>query len=494
MKRIGRVAAAVVVLYALLLVPAGERPRVPPASEPARKQSFAWNQDDYWRGLETTYRSLKHGGCGTSVPALGPQFMAVQEALRSIAGARPAPADPVFRELERRVFEIGPVVGACGARVAEYLRLTADLRTAVKERSRDWDLGSAAARDTLYRLLYGSRAAAEEVILQAGAGTAPSLLPGRDEPSGAPGTLVHGVRVHSGDILVSRGGAATSALIARGNDYPGNFSHIALVFVDPAAPAARIVEAHIERGTVVSTVEQYFRDKKLRVMLLRPRADLPALVRDPLLPHRAAQLAYDGATTRHIPYDFEMDYREHSRLFCSEVASAAYGAFGVTLWAGISRISSPGLRRWLGDLGVRHFETQEPSDLEYDPQLAVVAEWRDPETLRKDRHDNAVTEAMLEGAEAGDELDYPRLLLPLARIAKGYSAALNLAGKVGPVPEGMPAGTALRSLWYARRHDAIAALLAGRAASFRAERGYEPPYWELVRLAREAKREAEGRE
>ena len=32
--------------------------------------------------------------------------------------------------------------------------------------------------------------------------------------------------------MPSAGGAATSALIARGNDFPGNFSHIALVHVD----------------------------------------------------------------------------------------------------------------------------------------------------------------------------------------------------------------------------------------------------------------------
>jgi hypothetical protein len=56
----------------------------------------------------------------------------------------------------------------------------------------------------------------------------------------------------------------------------------------------------------------------------------------------------------------------------------------MALWMGISHISSPGLRKWLSAFGVTHFETQEPSDLEYDPQLVVVAEWRDPETLRKD--------------------------------------------------------------------------------------------------------------
>src|SRR2546422_946746 len=59
-----------------------------------------------------------------------------------------------------------------------------------------------------------------------------SLLEGRREPSATPAATVHGVEIRSGDILVSRGGYPTSALIARGNDYPGNFSHVGLVHVD----------------------------------------------------------------------------------------------------------------------------------------------------------------------------------------------------------------------------------------------------------------------
>ena len=285
-------------------------------------------------------------------------------------------------------------------------------------------------------------------MTQAPAGSFPALLKGTDEPSATPAADVRNILLHSGDILVSRGGAPTSALIARGSDYPGNFSHIAFVYVDPATKKAKIVEAHIEIGVVASTVEQYLADKKLRVMLLRPRADLPQIKKDPMLPHKAAEYAYKRATEGHVAYDFPMDYKDHSKLFCSEVASEAYERFGVNLWAGISHISSPGLRRWLAAFGVKHFETQEPSDLEYDPQLRVVAEWREPATLKKDRIDNAVTEVMLEGAEKGDNIDYQWYLLPLSRIVKGYSMLLNQFGKAGPIPEGMSATTALRTQDY----------------------------------------------
>src|SRR5207247_2437343 len=189
------------------------------------------------------------------------------------------------------------------------------------------DVASDGARAGLYRSLYGFRGAVEEAMLQHPESSLP-LVEGRREPSATPATNVHGVEVHSGDILVSRGGYPTSALIARGNDYPGNFSHVGLVHVDGVSHAASVIEAHIERGVAVSTADEYLRDKKLRIMVLRLRADLAPLIADPLLPHRAASLALERARSGHIRYDFDMDYTDPSPLFCSEVASSVYGGLG----------------------------------------------------------------------------------------------------------------------------------------------------------------------
>ena len=183
-------------------------------------------------------------------------------------------------------------------------------------------------------------------MLVAGVGdgsSVPAMLAGTDEPSPTPATNILGVAIHSGDILVSRGGAPTSALIARGNDFPGNFSHVALAHVDETTRAISVIEAHIEKGVVVSSFADYLADKKLRVMVLRLRSEMPQLAADPMLPHKAASLAFQQATARHIPYDFAMDYRDHSKQFCSEVASAAYEQCGVRLWMGISHLSSRGV-------------------------------------------------------------------------------------------------------------------------------------------------------
>lgn len=478
-------AAALLSGYLLLLIPESEVPIETAVSQPVRGKPFRWDQDQVWHALEAEMTAARSRGCAEVAPVIDGHFREMDLRLDELARRGARAEDAVFGELETLTFQTAPWIPACPDRLAGFSDRVARLRMELKRQSLHWDMGDPEVRRTLYRLLYGSRAAIEEIVLQVPPGHAvPALIPGKEEPSATPWAGLLGVRIHSGDILVSRGGAATSALIARGNDFPGNFSHVALVHVDPGTQLASIVEAHIERGVAVSSLEDYVRDIKLRVMVLRLRADLPALAEDPMLPHRAAEQALRQARRSHIPYDFAMDFSDPGRWFCSEVASAAYARQGVRLWMGVSHISSAGLRRWLAGFGVRHFATQEPSDLEYDPQLAVVAEWRDLEALRADHLDNAVTEVMLEGAEAGHTLGHDAPLLPLARLVKLYSRGLNAVGRVGPIPEGMSATAALRYRWYTRRHERIKAALIEAADRFRREQGYEPPYWKLVEMAR----------
>ena len=477
--------AAAVIAFALLSYPAPD----PPIPAGASGKPFTWKQDEKWKALEASFLEAREIGCRGLERRIGQGFRQAGKYLSAVDVPAVRPDAPVLSRLETLSFGLGTAVAACPERLTDYVHLVTKTRSLLKRRSQGWDLNDRAARDRLYRLIYGGRAALEEVMLQAPPGTVPALVKGEDVPSAAPSyAFQHGV-LRSGDILVSRGGAPTSALIARGNDYPGNFSHVALFHVDETTGEPGIVESHIEMGVVVSTVEQYVRDKKLRIMVLRLRPDLPQVKADPLLPHRAAKRAHDEVKSRHIPYDFEMDFRDPSKWFCSEVASWAYRQHGVELWKGTTRMSAPGVVRWLSYFGVTHFETQAPADLEYDPQLSVVAEWRDPETLWQDHVDNAVVEALLEGADEGDTIPAPWWKLAAVRLAKGYSVVLNLFGGVGPVPEGMDATAALRNLELSRRHETMRRAVLARAEAFRQAGGYRPPYWELVRMANDVRKE-----
>ena len=471
----------VVVLAAWLFVPAGSPAVVPPADA----RPFLWDQDEIWASLEAAFLAARDTGCDATEERIDDLLAALADDIDWLEDSNPAPRDERFDAIESTLFAAAPLVAACPGQVSPMLDVVNRLRPALKRASRDWNIGDTAARDRVYRILYGARMAVEEVLLQHDAGDFPDLAPGTDVPSRAPSVVFNGVRLHSGDILVSRGGAPVSALIARGNDYPGNFSHIALLHISDQQEVS-VIEAHIEVGVTVSGLEQYLADKKLRIMVLRLDNTLEQLQAEPLLAHLAATAALDEARERHVPYDFAMHYEDPTKKFCSEVASAPYADLGVRLWEGRTTMSARGTTAWLTALGVEQFTTHGPSDLEYDPKVVVVAEWRNREALFDDHVDNAVIDAMLEAAEGGVVIDYDYLYLPMARIMKAYSLMLNAAGRPGPVPEGMTATTALRSKWLDERHQAIKADVLRRAEAFTAKKGYVPPYWQLFEMARDA--------
>jgi hypothetical protein len=474
---------ASIFFFMLLSIPAPD----PPIAKGVAGKPFTWRQDATWNALEASFRQARNIGCDGLKEPIDAGFRQDKRYLATLATSQFRPGATIFTELEKNIFSLGTMVAACPERLQDYIDLVTRTRSLLKSQSEHWDMNDHVARDRLYRLIYGGRAALEEVMLQSPAGSYPGLILADKVPSVTPSYTFRTLNLHSGDILVSRGGAPTSALIARGNDYPGNFSHVALFYVEEKTGEPAIIESHIERGVVISRVDEYIRDKKLRIMVLRLRPDLLHLNNDPMLPHKAAQRAYEDVKARHIPYDFEMDYKDPSKQFCSEVASSAYRPLGVELWKGTTHMSSPGVVKWLSYFGVTHFETQAPADLEYDPQLSIVAEWRDPETLWQDHVDNAVIEAMLEGADDGDVISYPRWKLAPARLVKAYSIVLNLFGAVGPIPEGMDSTAALRNLELAARHEEIKQKVLVQEAAFREKRGYRAPYWELVRMANEAR-------
>jgi hypothetical protein len=78
-------------------------------------------------------------------------------------------------------------------------------------------------------------------------------------------------------------------------------------------------------------------------------------------------------------------------------------------------------------------------------------------------------------------------------VLKAYSVFKNLWGGIGPIPEGMDAAAALKNDHFSKRHTAIKHRLKILAEDFERSRGYRPPYWELVKLARVAKAEVDSR-
>ena len=464
-------------IYLLLLIPV-------PSNEhkiQAHQQPFSWSSDSLWNKLEADFSESRKLDTAILHIKIDSVFRIEEKLCSEMESSTIALNDSVYNAVLFHFFSLSALVAAQPQYAHQLNVLYGRIRTAVKFQSQQVDINSTAVRNSLYKMLYGLRAAVEEVALQAD--STEHILFGKEEHSATASTNILGITVHSGDLLVSRGGAEVSAFISRGNDYPGNFSHVALVYIDASTNIPYLIEAHIEKGVAVSSVADYVKDKKLRFMVLRPRFDLPQLKTDSMLPQKVALYAFDEAAKRHIPYDFKMNYDDSSAMFCSEVGSYAYRKNGLQLWKAVSTISSPGVENWLHSFGVEHFVTQMPSDLEYDPQLTVVAEWKDGETLFKDHLNNAVMDALLTEADKGAEIGYNTWKLPVARVLKAYCVVLNLFGKVGKIPEGMSAVQAMKNLEFVNIFQQVKKSVALQAETFTGEKKYKPPYWQLVKMA-----------
>lgn len=484
MKKFGKkllyVVAVLALVYLLLLIP---DTKGKPVSIKTGKTAFAWNRDDLWKQMENRFRQAKQMEEGKLDSIIDVQKTISEKQFLGLQNKRIAASDTIWSAIQDNFFITASLIAAQQKDVSWIIDAYNGFRNQVKIQSRHWDMNDAGSRNTVYSLLYGLRAAVEEVLLQSDRLKFPAAMLVNNERSVTPSAAIFGMEVHSGDLLVSRGGAEVSALISRGNDYPGNFSHIALIYVDEKTKQPYLIEAHIEKGVAMASVAQYENDKKLRFMVMRPRADLPEMMANPLLPQQAAKRMFDEAQQRHIPYDFKMNFNDTTEMFCSEVASYAYRTKGLQVWKYPSTISSQGVVNWLSDFGVENFITQMPSDLEYDPQLSVVAEWRHPETLFQDHIDNAVMDALLEKANKGETIDYNIWQLPVVRVLKGYCMIKNAFGKTGMIPEGMSATKALKNQTFVTMHVQVKNKTNQLADGFFKQHGYRAPYWQLVKFA-----------
>lgn len=480
MRRIPKILAGLIVAYLLLLIPAPQN-KVPP--QRPSESPFFWNQDELWKSLELSFQEARLLDQEELDSIIGSRTKDADQLLRFYEESVRGPVDPIYEQLELSFFHIAPLIAASFDKSDWHIRYYNRVRRKIKEDSQVWDMNSSESRNTLYRILYGMRAAVDEIMLQSGGELKNPVIFVTNEPSATPATEILGIKVHSGDLLVSRGGVEMSAFISRGNDYPGNFSHVAIIYIDEETNTPYIVESHIDKGVTIASPDAYLQDRKLRLMVLRPRADIPEIEANSDVPHLAAEFMFREATERHIPYDFKMDYFDSTAMFCSEVGSFAYRQYGIELWASESTVSSDGIVNWLVTFGVEYFLNQLPSDLEYDPLLSVVAEWRDMETLVNDHVDNAVMDALIRRANQGEKLNYDIWLLPVVRVLKVYSFVLNSMGREGIIPEGMSSMTALTSKEFVRRFQQTKALTMRKVREFRAQKGYMPPYWQIIGMA-----------
>jgi hypothetical protein len=180
----------------------------------------------------------------------------------------------------------------------------------------------------------------------------------------------------SGDILLVRGTIHNSAAIARIGDVDSQFSHAALIYIDKRG-CQYVVEALIADGATYGSLHYALAHNLGRAVIFRhPDADLA---------HRAAETIFRKVRRsrwffrRHIPYDFSMELDETGRMFCSKLIRVAFAeaSNGEFVMPAFPTRFEQASWDFLDRIGVTAVRTFAPGDMELEPGLEAIAEWRD---------------------------------------------------------------------------------------------------------------------
>ena len=228
----------------------------------------------------------------------------------------------------------------------------------------------------------------------------------------------------SGDVILSRGKAYTSAAISNLGEFDTQFSHLSLVYQDELGKFWTI-EAHIEVGSFVRELEDHVADKNARTVVFR--------FKDPEIAHEAAKKMFNKVKTAFdtkgpINYDFGFDKKDSSELFCSEIISLGFELatnkeLDVPLYESAILRRKPKIVRQLGLKAENSFI---PADIEVDPRFELISEWKNPAILADILQKDAVLRTLfklsdeeghvLKQASTGTSLLYRNVAWPLRRV------------------------------------------------------------------------------
>lgn len=230
--------------------------------------------------------------------------------------------------------------------------------------------------------------------------------------------------LRSGDILLTRGNAYTSAAISNLGEFDTQFSHMSMVYKDEKGDLWT-VEAHIEVGSFVRPLQDHIDDSNYRTMVFR--------YDDPEVARKAAEYIFHKVknasdTTGNILYDFSFNQDDNDELFCSEIISYAYakvtnGKVQLPIFRSRLMVRKPEFVKQLEITAEKSFI---PADIEVDPRFKIVSEWRDAARTQENLQKDAVLQAMFKWsdqygyrmiqASSKKSLIYRNIAWPLRRV------------------------------------------------------------------------------
>ncbi len=194
----------------------------------------------------------------------------------------------------------------------------------------------------------------------------------------------------SGDIIISKGVSFTSSTISSVTNPTAVFSHIILVHVDLVTKKVETMESYIGMGVKIFSVEEALKNENARILVLR--------LKDQTLAQAAADYMYkrikkSEADESPIPYDYDLDFRDNSKLSCEEIA---YDSLKTTSRNNFiipeipSRVEFKD-GEFIKKIGLKSGDIMFPGDMEVDSRFNIVLDWTDFKVIRDNNRKDAVS-------------------------------------------------------------------------------------------------------
>lgn len=212
----------------------------------------------------------------------------------------------------------------------------------------------------------------------------------------------------NGDIMITKGVSFVSSTISELAAPKSLFSHIVFVHVHEETKVVTTIESYVGRGVSIFPIDEALKNENARILVLRSK--------DQKLASDAANYMYDKITKlkekkKIVPYDYELDFNDNTKMSCEEVAYDAYkhASQGKVTLPEIESMIELDDAKFLKRVGVKKGPMMVPTDMETDSRFDIVLDWTDYRVMRDSWRKDALLGEMFRWIDQYDYRIYENL-------------------------------------------------------------------------------------
>lgn len=193
----------------------------------------------------------------------------------------------------------------------------------------------------------------------------------------------------NGDIMITKGVSFVSSTISEIALPRSLFSHIVFVHVNKETKEVVTIESYVGKGVSIFPIDEALKNENSRILVLRAK--------DSELASKAADYMYDKIMAlkknkKIIPYDYELDFSDNSKMSCEEVAFDAYKQVsnGKVILPEEESLIAMDDTNFLKRIGIKKGSMMVPADMETDSRFEIVLDWTDYRLMRDSWRKDAI--------------------------------------------------------------------------------------------------------